>query len=445
VLSSTMNTLKDKSSIAVLDIGTSSIKCGIVDSTFQVICHKIKPIEIIGESTFCETDFTDLFNNTVNELSSLIFETHNRGYTIDAIVIVSQANSFVPVDDAFRPLRNGILWFDNRAQKEAYALKNKLPDFPIWSGLAVIKPTHYIAKILWLQNKEPDLFRKSYYFPLVNEFFFLSLTHKYYSEYSNRGMSCMLDIRNLISRVDVRETLSLSETSEPRLGPACTDYQPITDRIQGILGLQNPVPVYLAGNDQSASAIGAGVENPSDLSITFGTTQTFYTLTHELPKEGVPGEVYGKSPLTPYFFHVKFEENCGLLIEKLKRLFFPRVEYGELFETYQKSMVKPVADYSQLKRKIEVTDIVNYSKKGEDPLFVMELVIDTIVSDFYKSYLLFTSYSAIDNIYLSGGLAQSDVWCTLLSKIIERDVIVSEKRNAGLVGAAKIYQHNYKQ
>ena len=82
----------------VLDIGTSFIKCGCIDSNFNIVTQIQREFPMIQKQNAYEIDF-DSFYNTVSELikECLMDEVINR-FEIEALLITSQAQTFTAVD-----------------------------------------------------------------------------------------------------------------------------------------------------------------------------------------------------------------------------------------------------------------------------------------------------------------------------------------------------------
>lgn len=428
----------------VLDLGTSSVKYGMVTGTNRVLFHGALPIRFTASRTSWETDVEVLFDETINVLSEMVEKAAGEGYTSDVVLITSQANTFVAVDKSIRPLTPGIVWIDARAQAEAVQLKKEFPDFREWSGIFEVRPTHYIAKLLWLKNNMPGIAAGSLCFPLINEYFALKLTGKYFSDYSNRGMSGMVDIHRLTVPEKVVNFLGLDKFSQPELIPSCGKAYPIKPEPAERIGILRGSRVLLAGNDQSSSAVGGGVTGPETLSVTFGTAQTFYTLVEKIPTSLTAamsrGEVFGRSPLDPFFFHIKFEENCGLMLERIKESRFPDISYDELFESYRRNQVKSEQYYIDFDKSIDLYDLNDLNDNTDIDI---ESVIDYIISVFFANLRLFEAAHPIQKIVISGGLSQSPVWGEILTEISGRTIIGAEDRLGALVGAARIYKHHY--
>ena len=109
----------------VLDIGTSYIKCGCIDSEFNVLSQYQREFPMELKEHSCEIDF-DLFFNTTNDLlSECLADQIAKCSTVEALLITSQAQTFTVVDADFSPIHKGIVWLDERAEKEAASKRGR--------------------------------------------------------------------------------------------------------------------------------------------------------------------------------------------------------------------------------------------------------------------------------------------------------------------------------
>ena len=184
-----------KNALAVLDIGTSSIKCGTIDRELNIIESTLRDFKINSRQGNYESDFEECFTKASEVLKKIIKVTTQKGYFIEAILITSQAQTFIPVDKDFNSLDKGIGWLDTRAVVEEVYLSEKLPEFYKTAGFSKPLSSLYISKLLWLKKNKAAIYKKAAYFPLVNEYVAFRLTGKFYSDYTSFGMGGVFDIR----------------------------------------------------------------------------------------------------------------------------------------------------------------------------------------------------------------------------------------------------------
>jgi len=179
----------------ILDIGTSDIKCACVDSDYKILSQHLRKFPIEQKQNTFEVDFNHFFNTTNNLLKECLADPNLKRSTIEALLITSQAQTFTAVDADISPIYKGIVWLDERAEREAAYLKKKLPEFAQLAGFKRPLPSLYISKLLWLKQNQPAVFEKARAFPLINEYLVYRLTGKFYCDLTSFGMGGLYDFR----------------------------------------------------------------------------------------------------------------------------------------------------------------------------------------------------------------------------------------------------------
>jgi len=306
----------------VLDIGTSYIKCGCIDPEYNVVASYQREFPMVQNQRLFEIDF-DLFFETANELiKECLSDRLVNQYKVEALLITSQAQTSAPADENFKPLRKGIVWLDERAEKEAAYLREMLKDFSRASGFKRPFPGLYIAKLLWLKWNEAAVFRMAKTFPLINEYLAYRLSGKFYSDSGGIGMSGMYDFRFNEINKDILEIIGLEEDNFPQIEKAATQGELILPEFRQQWSINYGFPVFLCGNDQGASASGAGLKRPGDININFGTAIVFYTITDSLVSKLTDSQIAGKHPTGDNFFLLNFGSDFGIQIRSLKEKYF---------------------------------------------------------------------------------------------------------------------------
>lgn len=141
-----------------IDLGTSYLKAALHDrnGVRRGFARVAMPWSLTGDKR-AELP-ADAFVGAFRQLlSECLAPLHDGGHSLAGISWSSQANTFLLLDSASRPLTPVILWIDDRAGVEAAPLA------PIWerddyterTGLSFSTPQMAAAKILWLQQHEP--------------------------------------------------------------------------------------------------------------------------------------------------------------------------------------------------------------------------------------------------------------------------------------------------
>jgi len=247
--------------ILAIDLGTTSVKTAIIDRDGQVLSSATREYQLsTPKQNWIECSAETYWNAFEHGLKQIIDEKPDYARNIVAIGISAQGETLFVLDDNMAPLRNAIVWMDNRSVKEADTLRARFGDEICYhtTGQVRFDPCWPAAKILWLRENEPDLFRKISKFLLIEDWFIYRLTGKLVSEGSLLCSTCYWDIikkdwwLEMLDFLDIT-TRQLPEIREP--GEAIATLKP---EVAKELGLFENVIVCTGALDQAAGAIGVG-------------------------------------------------------------------------------------------------------------------------------------------------------------------------------------------
>jgi sugar (pentulose or hexulose) kinase len=416
----------------VLDIGTSDLKCACLDSQYNVVTQYKSAFPMEEYGCNYEIDFELFFDRTSDLLSKCLSDKKVRCSKVEALLVTSQAQTFTSVNVDFQPLCRGIVWLDERAIREAKLLNEQLPDFSQTAGFNRPLPSLYVSKLLWLKQNEPDIFKEAKAFPLINEYLVHRLTGEFYSDSTSFGMSGIYDFRENVINKKIMQILDLTEDSFPEIESAVMRGELISQNIQREWKLNYRFPVFLCGNDQGASACGAGLKQVGDVSINFGTAMVFYAITESLAKKLKKDQIAGKHPAGGNYFLLNCEGDFGIQIRRLKDRFFQNEDYDNLFKTY--------IEYPDIDEQIPFSSDtkLNFDSKTELSRFCAG-IIKYYLNRFQFHFAQIQDAVQLKNITMSGGMMRSEVWLDILRSHIDQPFTVNNSANAGLIGAVYIY------
>lgn len=419
------NKIQKCSGVIVLDLGTSAFKCGLVSATLQIIAACKHDVQMQKHSGLIEIDFEAAYQTCFALIRHIIGEAAAKRYRPGALIITSQAQTFVPVDHDFKPMMTGISWLDARAAEEADFLWQSIKNIPLKMGYRRPSPMLYSSKLVWLKNHQPEIYRKAHAFPLLNEFIVQKLTGEFYTDYTNFGMTGMLDICRRKFNQEMLSLLKLSAPQFPELGSAFEIAYPISKSARQQLDVDYELPVYLAGNDQASSACGAGLKNIGDVSVNLGTAMVFFTLIETPVEQLKESQIVGIDPICGRFYFLSYEKDFGEKIQNLKQAYFSENSYDEMFAAY----------YHAKKENATIEQDVNRD---------VEQVIDHSIERFKYHLAEIENKVTPKVIYVSGGVAQSPMWIKIMQQNCKYELVTNIQQEAGIIGAARIYAEKKK-
>ena len=241
-----------------LDVGTTSVKIGLFNSSGDMLASALKEYSLETPSEDTVELEVELYWQCCREgIREVMEKTGTSSHSVRSIGVCSQGETLICLDRGGKPLRKAIVWMDNRSSEEAEELKRSLGTDNN-TGQTDLIPTWPITKILWLKKNEPEVYAKTKRYLLVDDYILYRLTGKFKGEYALYTSSYMLDILN---KKWWQEILDYVGVRQDQLVELCESGQIIgtlQDSVARDLGLSPDTAVVTGAMDQTSASIGAG-------------------------------------------------------------------------------------------------------------------------------------------------------------------------------------------
>lgn len=278
----------DKGYLLGVDIGTYSSKGVLVDLEGNVVGSHIIPHGMANPKPgHFEHDADGIWwRDFVIIVKKILSDTG-----IDSKLILSIGTSGIgpcvlPIDKEGKPLRPAILYgIDTRATEEIDYLHKVLKESSNPSLREISLNSQATGpKILWLRNKEPDIYAKARWFLTSESYLVYKLTGKDAIDIYTAGANAPLfdsdtktyikELEHYITKID---RLPQFYWSHEKVGE-------VTAEAEAVTGLAKGTPVIAGTTDASAEAISAGLANVGDMMLMLGSSIFFILKTDRLVK-----------------------------------------------------------------------------------------------------------------------------------------------------------------
>ncbi len=222
-----------------------------------------------------------VISSTLSALGALIRGLGPRRPVL-AIGLTGQCPSVVPVDQAGRPLRPGIIYRDNRAAAAAAALRERFGDRNLHARTGQVPAAfHTAAKIGWIREHEPAVFAAARQFLQPSEYVCRALTGQAATDWTVAGSSAMFDIGERDWAGDLLAMLGLDPGRLPVPRPSWAIAGYLRPALAARFTLVKPVPVIVGAADSLACAFGAGVVASGPVSEMAGSSSCLNSVVGE--------------------------------------------------------------------------------------------------------------------------------------------------------------------
>ena len=256
-----------------IDVGTTGTKTIIFDCEGQIVS--------VGYTEYtCHYPQPNWVEQNAEELIEAVFTTNRQALKnggIDPSQIASIAASsqraccvFVGHDD--KPLKM-ISWQDNRTAEEVAEIDSKLGSDEYYRITGMPNtPTWILPKILYVRNKEPELWEKTKKHVQLQDVILKAMgADDYYTDESGIALSGCWDTDNICWSDKIIDTFGVDRDMLAKVLPSGTHVGGISKEASERGGFLEGTPICMGIGDQNSAAIGAGVVYPGMLSVSLGT------------------------------------------------------------------------------------------------------------------------------------------------------------------------------
>lgn len=250
-----------KSLLLSHDLGTTGNKASLYTNEGKVLASAYYEYSVqYPHVTWVEQNPEEWWQAVCASTKKLL---HTANVDPDDVACVSfsgQMMGCVVLDRSARPLRNAIIWADQRGTNEAESLIQKLgKDFIYRTTGHRASPSYSAAKILWVRNNEPEIFSNAYKFVHAKDFIVARLTGNFVTDYSDASGMNLYNLETKDWSAEILDATELDRSQLPELHASTDVVGEISLKVSEEVGLKAGTPVVIGGGDGPCAAVGAGV------------------------------------------------------------------------------------------------------------------------------------------------------------------------------------------
>lgn len=259
-----------------VDIGTYEAKGVLVAPDGSIVAQHRRPHSVLTPRPGrVEHDPQGVWWEGFVEIArTLLSESGLDASAVRAIAVSGIGPCVLPIDAAGEPLRNAILYaVDSRAQIQIDQLNSTLghEEIRARSGTSLSSQSAG-PKILWIEQNEPEIFARAHRFVTCQTFVVGRLTGQWRIDHATAAyFHPLYDRRVMEWNLDGLPT-ALSRERLPELAWSSEIAGHIHSDAAALTGLAIGTPVLVGAPDAVAEALSAGVAEPGDMMIMYGSS-----------------------------------------------------------------------------------------------------------------------------------------------------------------------------
>lgn len=413
-----------------IDVGTSGVRGLLVDTEARLHRASVREYGMsVPAAGWAEQDPGEWWSACAEVISELCAKVNASD--IKAVGLTGQMHSSVFLDRAHRVIRPALLWCDQRTHAEVSEINTRVGFERLVELTANRALTGFTApKVLWLRNHEPENYGRMRNLLLAKDYIRFRLTGEFATDVSDASGMLLFDVKDRRWSDELLEVLDIDKS----ILPSCHEGTEVTGTVSGeasaLTGLVKGTPVIAGGGDQAAGAVGNGIVREGPVLITIGTSGVVFA-SSDKPVVDEQARLHSFCHASPGLWHTMgVSLSAGGSLQWLRntlRLLKPELDYPELaseasktpagadgllFLPYLTGERTPVFDPHA--RGVFAGLNLNHGI-GHLARAVMEGVAYTLND---SARLMKESGAGLEQIYLSGGGARSELWSGIVADVL---------------------------
>lgn len=411
-----------------IDVGTTSLKAALFDENAVCVKSVTKDytLETKGDRVeFEASEYVRLTKEAISEIS--------QDFSIYALSIDTQCETLILTDEAGKPLRNAIVWLDNRAAEQAEKIKEHFGEKKVYevTGQPEITATWPSSKLLWVKENEPDIFEKTKKVFLLEDYLLYALTGRFVTEPTLQSSTIYFDIKKKIWWDEMLDFIGVNKIILPEIVPCGT-----------VVGEYEGIKVVTGAIDQIAGAIGAGVIKKGIISEMTGTTMVVFVPSDSVPEYAPESKIPCHINYDGKYCLLAWTPTAGIALKWFKNNFCENFSFKEL-DGLAKDIAPGSAGLTFLPYLCGATmPKYNPNAKGVFYGLTMEHTRGHFVRSILESVACMLKESLdyikadCEEIRTMGGGAGSPLWCKIKADMTGKTLVTLENEETACLGSA---------
>lgn len=446
-----------------LDVGTTGCKAAVYDEAGNSFGKAYREFNVLHPKPgWSEQDPEAVWSAVVAVLQEAVAGAKNKGASKEEFAAICTSvlgEETMPVDHDFNPLRNSILGMDYRASQETDYLCEKLGKRRIYDITGFPPhPMGSLPTIMWIRKHQPELSSRTYKYVTFTEFIMKRLgAGEGAVDFPQAGRTMAFDIEKKVWSEELVTEAGLDPDMLCNAHESGTLVGHLSRNMAELLGLTTQVELIAGGQDQTCSALGAGLIDETIAMDSHGTIEGIGVVS----KSKYTGEAAFDASIScyiytipQYYFLMSASQVGGLLLKWYKNNF----SAAEIAEAEKRGM----SVYDVMSEHAPcgpVDEMVLPHFIGSGPPWndldsrgaMVGLSIDTTRHDLVKAIMDSLTYEFrinmeyyeklgfhFDGIRVVGGVSKSPFWMQIKADILNRDVANVVEKDSAPLGAAMI-------
>lgn len=437
-----------------IDIGSSSIKAALVEiSSGKSVGVVQQPDEEMGmfaqKNGWAEQNPNNWWFHVCNAIKDLKTKFNVNRSQIKGIGISYQMHGLVIIDRNGEPLRKSIIWCDSRAVSIGRKAYTEIGE-ELCNANLLNSPANFTAsKLKWVQENEPDIYKRIYKFMLPGDFIAYKFSNEINTTISGLSEGIFWDFKNNSLADFLFNYYNIDKSLVPDIVDTFSLQSKVSKKGELESGVQEGTPIYYRAGDQPNNALSLNVFKDGEVAATGGTSGVMYAVTKNLSGK--------ESTRVNNFAHVNYRQS-NQLVGKLLNINGAGIQYRWLLNNLS---VSSYEEMNNLASEIPIgsqdlclipfgngaermlnneqigTRILNLNLNTHHKAHLCRAALEGIAFSFVYGMEILKSDGIEPNVIRAGNdnLFRSEIFANTVATLIEQEIEIYN--TTGAVGAAR--------
>ena len=431
-----------------IDSSTTATKALLMDAAGKII--SVASSEYTFETPhplWSEQDPALWWQATIHSIRAVLADSGLSAGQIKGIGLTGQMHGLVLLDADGQVLRPAILWNDQRTIHQCETIRERLGRQNLIEITGNDALTGFTApKILWVKDKEPEIYARVAHILLPKDYVRYKLTGEYAMDRAGGSGTILFDLRARTWSPEVLTALGIDPDWLPPTYEGTQVTGVISREAARATGLEAGTPVMGGGGDQAAAAVGTGAVEEGLVSLSLGTSGVVFA-TMDRPAIEPQGRLHAFCHAVPHKWHL-----MGVMLSAAGSLRWHRDTFNPGLDFNQ--LVAPAANIpAGSDGLIFLPYLTGERTPHPDPLarggligltlrhtlpHLTRAVLEGVSFGLRDSFELIRAagLSGITQVRVTGGGARSPFWLQILADVFNVELVTLSSEEGAAFGAA---------
>ncbi|MDX1657644.1 MAG: FGGY family carbohydrate kinase [Nitriliruptorales bacterium] len=427
-----------------IDIGTGSLKAMVVADDGSVVASAKESYDTLDLSAAtADVDpliWWEVGRRAVRRLTASV------GPSIDAVAVTGQMHGIVLTDADGSPVREAILWPDQRAHSVLdvfHAFHEDNPSTlgnPIVSGMAG-------PILVWLARNEPEALARATNVVQPKDWFRMQLCRGgVVTDPSDASATLLYDVVADGWSDTACEAVGVSRDLLPPIQPSASVAGTVDSSVAEELNLRSGIPVAVGAGDAPAALLGAGIEDTGQMLLNSGTGAQAITplaapTISDAPAMGL--HQYRSASDSVRWYGMAAVVNGGLALDWVRQQV--RCEWDDVYAGVSQVLSAPYPDdpvFVPFLNRERDPDLGHSSagwtglRLSHDRDALVRSAVRGVASYIGARTRELMERTEVDSLVVAGGASRHRQWVELLATVLGREVRTASAHHLTVRGAA---------